>query len=151
MHLAIKDKHKLTKDLRAFFQLLCFVLLARVCIRDNMICEGGHVLGSMLQVTLTNIDLTGSHVGDEGMKYLSQLTALKRLTARGRNISGNGMKTLSQLTNLEVLEIAGTKMDDIGVYHMTNMTKLWKLGLCGTKVRFLCMFPWVQVVVNNVN
>lgn len=87
-----------------------------------------------MQVSLTNIDITGSLVGDGGMIHLTQLTDLKRLTARGRPISGAGLKVLSHLRKLEVLEVAGTVIDDFGAQNMTQMTSLWKLGMCGTKV-----------------
>lgn len=89
---------------------------------------------ALVQVSLTNIDITGSLVSDGGMVHLSRLTELKRFTARGRPITGAGLRILSHLRKLEVLEIAGTVVDDFGAQHMTQMTNLWKLGMCGTKV-----------------
>ena len=78
---------------------------------------------------LTELDLTFSHISDDGLTHLKDLTRLTYLRIidqynsgiRKMQITDAGLRHLSDLTNLRSLRLANTKITDRGLIHLKKL------------------------------
>jgi hypothetical protein len=86
--------------------------------------------------TLTNLNLTMcTKVNDETLKYISDLTNLKRLILTNTNLSDKGLKHLTKLVNLNILTLYGvTKITNAGLIHLTDLTSLVYIDVSKSKI-----------------
>ncbi len=89
---------------------------------------------------LQEIDLVGVPMGDEGLKWIGQLTALRELrheapaTAGAPVITDAGLAAIGKLSNLEVLYLDGTQVSDAGIPYLKPLKKLADVDLDETQV-----------------
>lgn len=89
---------------------------------------------------LQEIDLVGVPLGDEGMKWIGQLTALRELRHEAPDkkgipvITDAGLAAITNLSNLELLELEWTQVSDAGISYLKTMKKLRDVDLEETQV-----------------
>jgi hypothetical protein len=132
--------------------------VAMVTIMSNEVRDGGlrHLAGLS---ELIYLDAWGpSHIGDDGVAYLSGLHELKTLNLGSSEVTDRGVAHLAHLTELEKLDLGRCKISDAGLTHLaslhelrtleliednisdagvaslTRLTSLQRLGLCGTRI-----------------
>lgn len=132
--------------------------VAKVTIMSNEVRDGGlrHLAGLS---TMTYLDASSnSHIGDDGVVYLSGLHELETVNLHASGITDRGVAHLAHLTKLERLDLGRCKISDAGLTHLaglhelrilelieddisdagaaslTRLTNLERLGLCGTRI-----------------
>jgi Leucine-rich repeat (LRR) protein len=98
---------------------------------------------------LKELDLSGTQVGNLGMRHLSGLKFLRTLNLSNTSVTDNGVLLLGGLTQLESLDLGqpgksgvavkflGKKeggLTDDGLKHLSGMTDLKTLNLAGSKI-----------------
>jgi Leucine-rich repeat (LRR) protein len=73
---------------------------------------------------LNNIWLVDTQISDEGLRKLSELTALQTLRLAGTAITDAGMAHLATQTELRTLDISRTKVTVTGLQHLKGASKL---------------------------
>ena len=82
---------------------------------------------------LTELDLVATKVTDAGLRELTQLKKLSRLSLEGEGISDVGLSALAH-HNLTVLDLMDTRVTDVGLKHLVSFANLTQLLLNRTKV-----------------
>lgn len=85
-------------------------------------------------VDLEFLNLTETHVTDEGVTYLQKMPRLKTLTLTRTRVTDASCTSLAQFTNLEALWLAGTSITDDGLRNLGNLTNLKWFGVSDTGV-----------------
>jgi internalin A len=62
------------------------------------------------------------------------MKSLKRLNLLGTLVTDDGMKYLEDLTRMEDLDLYGVRITDAGMAHFRKMSKLRRLNLLGGQV-----------------
>ena len=107
--------------------------------------RGADVRGSGLEnlanlKQLQEISLIGVPLGDEGMKWIGQLSALRKLRHEAPDkkgipvITDAGLAAITDLSNLELLELESTQISDAGISYLKTMKKLRDVDLEATQV-----------------
>jgi hypothetical protein len=113
--------------------ILAVSTLRRLTIRDCAITTAQLAeIGKLL--SLESLDLTGSDVGDEGIRQLGRLRSLRRLRLYDTKVTDAGLACLVPLGKLKALELTKTKITDAGLRHLAPLRSLQDLGLSGTDV-----------------
>lgn len=88
---------------------------------------------------LRTLDLSGTKVGDDGLRNLAGLTGLRRLglnVDRKPGISSAGLRHLGGMTELEHLDLFSTRVTDADVPFLAGFKKLKEVTLFDTGVTF---------------
>src|SRR5690349_21999635 len=85
-------------------------------------------------VNLESLDLGDAYVLDSSLAPLANMKNLKRLNLLGTLITDDGLKYLRDLVHMEDLDLYGVKITDAGVEHLRKMTKLRRLNLLGGQI-----------------
>jgi hypothetical protein len=96
----------------------------------------GTVLSPMLDLpTVRELDLEGSTLDDDGMRYLSNLKDLRCLRIGFTNITSIGLRFLEGSTHIEVLSLSQVNsISDAGLKHLGGMADLRDLDLASTAI-----------------
>ena len=82
---------------------------------------------------LDALDLAGTVVTDDGMKYVAKMKTLKKLEIYDTGISGKALEILEPLSpNLTHLSVNGTSLSDEDMQHLEKFTNLTQLNMNGT-------------------
>ena len=71
--------------------------------------------------------LSNTQLDDDGAKYLSGFTGLKKLLLSGTRIGDKGVASLKGLKSLEVLQLEETQVSDEGLKSLEQMGELQSL------------------------
>lgn len=82
---------------------------------------------------LRHVNLVGSHVIDDGLRYLKELPALERLELSD-GITDAGLEHLSSLPALVSLDLFGTEITDAGLEHLRPIRTLRKLRVDESRI-----------------
>jgi Leucine-rich repeat (LRR) protein len=120
---------------------LSLTQLAKLKSLKNLVLVDSQVEGPGLSrlnrlAALAGLSLTGrkSAIRDDGLQYLSDLPALKRLNLYSAPISDGGLVHLETLTSLELLSLMNTAVTDAGLERLRKLTNLKTLNLQNTEV-----------------
>ena len=80
------------------------------------------------------VELRGAQITDSELKYLKDLTNLKRLSVSITGITDAGLKHLQGLTNLGFLDLTNTDVTNEGLKHLWELTLAKTIRLYGTAV-----------------
>jgi len=83
---------------------------------------------------VTHVFLTGTQVGDEGLKHLASLPNLERLELSATKVTDAGLKYLERARNLSYLDLIGTAVTDAGMEHLQTLPRLAELDLSATQI-----------------
>lgn len=83
---------------------------------------------------LTQLNLRGQEVTDDGVTHLANQKTLVKLHLEKTKITDKSMEVVKGLENLEYLNIYGTEVGDAGLAHLEGLKKLKALYLWMTKV-----------------
>jgi Leucine-rich repeat (LRR) protein len=83
---------------------------------------------------LEELDMSFGGATDEGMKTVTKLKQIKRLSVlNARNITDAGLKTIATMSNLRDLDVGqNSTITDTGIIHLTKMKDLEKLAVTNT-------------------
>jgi len=70
-------------------------------------------------------------ISNSGLSYVAQLKALKRLYFKENNITNAGLRYLGQIASLEELELGGEHIGDAGLAHLAKLKHLKYLIIWG--------------------
>lgn len=90
------------------------------CSVDKSVVES---IGKMKK--LQNLNLGFTEIGDDGLKWVGQLTSLKKLAVLGTNITS--IASISKNVDLLELDISFNSINDEGCRHIATFRKLEKL------------------------
>jgi Leucine-rich repeat (LRR) protein len=95
--------------------------------------EGLKPIGQL--TSLRELNVQNTRVSDAGLKHISGLKNLKRLSASdNKRIADAGLEALAGLENLEVLWVSDCKVTGSGLKHLAGLTKLKDLAINGNPV-----------------
>ncbi len=83
---------------------------------------------------LSELDLTGTDIGDSVLKQVADLTLLQSLKLKGTDVSDAGIEHLAGLSQLKILDLGRTKVSDAALTHLRGMKELNYLVLHHTGV-----------------
>lgn len=82
----------------------------------------------------SQVNLSYTSIGDEGLKHLAVLPALTHLYLGSTKITDAGLKALSPVKKLACLDLSGTGVTNEGLKHLGKFDQLQKLFLSRTEV-----------------
>ena len=82
---------------------------------------------------LNHVNLVGSHVTDDGLKYLKELPVLEKLEISD-GITDAGLAHLSGLPALASLDLFGSQITDAGLQHLRPIATLRKLRVDESRI-----------------
>ena len=82
---------------------------------------------------LNHVNLVGSHVTDDGLKYLKELPVLEKLEISD-GITDAGLAQLSGLSALVSLDLFGTQITDAGLQHLRQIKTLRTLRVDESRI-----------------
>ena len=96
-------------------------------------------LGSILSLdegldAVTELDLKGSQVTNEGVANIGKLTHLTKLDVSDSKIDKEGFAAIAQATSLEEFRINGSKIDEGGLTALRPLSNLKIMDLRGAKL-----------------
>ena len=94
--------------------------------------EGVRALSTLLN--LTSLTLSFNSIGDEGAQALSTLTNLTSLSLDHNSIGAEEARALSTLTNLASLDLIDNRIGDEGARALATLTNLTSLNLFGNNI-----------------
>jgi Leucine-rich repeat (LRR) protein len=104
----------------------------------NKITDAG--IRNLSNVTsLTRISLCFTAISDSGLAYLCGLNRVEALDLAYTGVGDSGMRQLAGLTNLMSLRLTRTKVTDAGVSSLRGLTKLLYLDLSETQITDACV------------
>lgn len=80
---------------------------------------------------LTDLDLSGSLIGDAALEDVGTMKGLVRLRLCSADVRGPGLKSLAGLANLEHLDLSDNPIRDAAVEPLTRLPQLRTLNLSG--------------------
>ncbi|HZZ70887.1 MAG TPA: protein kinase [Pirellulales bacterium] len=83
---------------------------------------------------ITELDLSGTSVNDEGLKLLAPCTALERLSLAETRITDQGLVHLKAMTRLKWLDLHGTRISGAELAQLSGLTELTTLSLDGARL-----------------
>ena len=83
---------------------------------------------------LVSLDLTGTQVADEELKWLAGLSKLRHVTLRNTGITDDGLLHLKNLTSLQELDVSRTALSDDGLKVLQGFEGLKTLRLAGCRI-----------------
>ncbi|MEZ6052025.1 MAG: hypothetical protein R3B91_13555 [Planctomycetaceae bacterium] len=86
---------------------------------------------------ITELDLAGSNITDNGAKHLVEFPQLQVLIIDRTGIRGPGMAEIGKLTGLVELSAQDTRIDTAGLQGIAGLTNLEYLDLTGTSINDL--------------
>lgn len=84
--------------------------------------------------TLTELNLAGKAIDDEGMSHLRGLKQLRKLSLQGTRVGDAGLENLAGLSSLRDLNLIGTPTTDAGLEVLGRLSGLITLNLDMTLV-----------------
>jgi Leucine-rich repeat (LRR) protein len=75
------------------------------------------------------VDLSRSHLTDDWLGHLQQLSSLRSLDLWNTRVSDVGLQHLEGLSNLQTLYLGATDVTDAGLKHLKGLTNLRSLDL----------------------
>ncbi len=85
-----------------------------------------------------------TEVGDQGIRYLTDLSQLRSLDLWHTNIGNEGAKHLNKLTSLRKLGLSSTQVTDQGLRHLGNLTSLRLLFVSEQRVSKQGLLAWMD-------
>ncbi len=89
-------------------------------------------LGEMIR--LEHLSLSGTHITNDGMRYLQPLSSLRWLDLARVSVDDRGLSHISSLSHLQHVQLSYTKVSDVGLQYIEGLTELIELGLSFTRV-----------------
>jgi Leucine-rich repeat (LRR) protein len=84
---------------------------------------------------ITELDLKGSQVTNQGLVHLGKLSRLTRLDVRHANgLTSQALASIGTATSLEELQLDGHQIDDAGMIALRPLTELRRLNLRGARL-----------------
>jgi hypothetical protein len=83
---------------------------------------------------LTDLNLFGSSIGNDGLKVLKSFPRLKSIPMGRTKITDDGLAHLSNLVQLEYVGLRGNKISDGGLLHLKKLNSLTGLYLGETNI-----------------
>jgi hypothetical protein len=84
---------------------------------------------------LTTLDLAGTVVTDDGMKYVAKIKTLKKLEIFDTGVSGKALEILQPLTpSLTFLSVNAASLSDSDMAQLSNFSNLTNLNMKGTSI-----------------
>ena len=84
--------------------------------------------------SLTDLNLNGNQIGDEGARAIARLTSLSSLHLAGNQIGDEGAQAIAQLTSLSTLSLAYNQIGDKGARAIARLTSLTDLNLTDNQI-----------------
>ncbi|XP_039983584.1 uncharacterized protein si:ch73-173p19.1 [Xiphias gladius] len=118
------------------------------------VADGNHALQIISGLKLTHLTLPGRHsVNDSGLSYLSDLSLLSELDLTDyTQVTDQGVKQLSTMTRLKKLSLSNTQVTDAGLPSLRGLQELQELCLDRTAVtsrgvaELIVCLPHLQVL-----
>jgi hypothetical protein len=105
---------------------------------SRIVLQGTAITGADLQmlsgIVCQQLLLRDTHIGDEGLKQLTQMAHLDTLYLTNTGITDNGLRTLKQIAGLTYPAFGENNLTDAGIAHLAGMTQLEGLVLNGNAV-----------------
>jgi hypothetical protein len=92
------------------------------------------LVGKDWTADVTLVNLSEKEVADADLAELTGLKGLRILGLRGTHITDEGLEHLKELTELTFLSLAETRVTDAGLAHLSGLLRLRKLNLDDTGV-----------------
>lgn len=110
------------------FSRLRVLMLQGVAIDDSILAAVSHCEG------LTNLELHGGTLTDEGMCLLRRLRNLRYLAVTDAKVGDDGVKALASLPMLEEVELVNTRVTDKGLMLISKSPRLRTIDVSYTDV-----------------
>ena len=91
-------------------------------------------LAGLVLAQLERLDLFNTAVGDQGLAWLHDVPALRRLSLAGTKLDDTGLRAVAALPTLTELDLGWTAVTDQGLEHLRAHPALVALSLRGTRV-----------------
>ncbi len=97
---------------------------------------GDSVVALLLPLSkqLVSLKLGGTHISDEGLRTVSQLSALRLISLENTPITDQGLLPLQSLKELRLLNLVNTKVTANGLLSLRNLPSLKRLYVYRTSV-----------------
>jgi Leucine-rich repeat (LRR) protein len=95
--------------------------------------EGLRGLGAR-RANLERLNLQGSRVSDEGMRFIVEMGQLRELNLANTQIGDTGIISLSNNQNLQRLDLTGTPITNAGLASLARLENLHTLLLANTPI-----------------
>ena len=104
---------------------------------------------------LTDLQLSGTHVSDDGMACVVNLPYLARLGLRGTRVTAAGMASVAGLQQLESLNLAHTAVGSQGGQPISPLARLHKprqhvavthVSCFAVDMQLCCMYACIKLV-----
>jgi hypothetical protein len=83
---------------------------------------------------LRELDLSGTHIDDNALRYIRNLTRLEKIDLGDTPINGRVLNNLHGMRRLRELRLENSSVGNTGMEHLKNVTSLETLDLGGTNV-----------------
>lgn len=103
-------------------------------VNTKLVSEEDLKLLLSLKSQLVWLDLKATSISDEGLREISQLTALRKLNLDYTSITDKGIEYIGSLSELTSLNLVGTKITDEGLIRLATLKKLKNIFLYKTGV-----------------
>lgn len=78
---------------------------------------------------VTNLNLNGTSIGDEGLQHISGLTSLRSLSLWRTMVTDKGLEALSGMNDLTTLNLSASQVSDGAVERLAHMQQLHRLDI----------------------
>jgi internalin A len=95
--------------------------------------EGMAELRNLRNITDLNL-YYAEYVTDQGVAAIKDWKKLKRLNLRGTKASDTSLEHISGITSLESLDVGATQITDVGLERLTTLTNLKELRMGGNEL-----------------
>ncbi len=85
-------------------------------------------------IGIAYIYLTGTHVSDNDLQVLNELSTIECLFLANTDISDNGLIAIAEIRGLRSLDLGQTSVSDEGLRWLWKMNSLRDLDLSGTEI-----------------
>jgi hypothetical protein len=102
---------------------------------------------------LRTLELSGTAVTGEGLRYLKDLGKLERLYLGGTRLTPDAYRILGELTSLVCVGVGGTPINDETLQHLTSLRNLREIWAFDTKItlegvrQFRKLCPQAKVII----
>lgn len=109
---------------------LCKKLTSLIICDCNLSDEDFDFINEKIQ----DLDLSGTNVADNKLKFISRLKALKHLSLKNNPIRGDCLEHLSLSRNIRKLDLSSTFVEDDHIIFLKNLSNLETLDLSHTGI-----------------
>lgn len=107
--------------------------LRELLIEQSSISDAG--IGQLAGLPeLEHVRIRGGHVGDDGLKHLSQFKTLRFLNLPQADLSDESLQVLIELPKLELLRFGSPRVTDAGMESVAKLSHLRHLHLIGVPI-----------------